>query len=552
MSNAINKLPYHRELCAVFALTLPVSAFAAITPAAGGASVAPGSTPVINIVAPNSAGVSHNKFDAFSVDASGAVLNNSVKAVTSQLAGQIDGNANLGGRAARVIISEVTGKTATALNGALEIAGQKAALVVANPNGISTDGASFINASRVTLTTGTPELDRYGRLSAINVGQGKISVTGKGLDATGAERADLLARSVELNAKLQAKQLRMVTGANKVGYNSNWVSAGEAAGDAPTVAVDVAQLGSMYADSIQMIGTEQGVGVNVAGTVQALKGGLALDAAGTVTVAESGVLKAQNDLAVSSGYVRSYGASPDGEQGVSIAGKLEAATGSIGVASTGAVDIAESGALKAQRYVNLSGGFGPWGYPASDTAGVNVAGKVEAGSLAVNSAGALKLAKSGTLTAKNDVYLRAGDRYGYAADSGIDVAGKVEATAGSLYANASGALDIAGTGGLKAQRDLYLSASNMDTAGELTTVKGNLYARGPGLWSRESSKFVNSGTISAGGRAYVTGFDDKAVNGTIHSAKGDFLLDEYGHQLKSGSEDHTGSDYKARWGSWMW
>lgn len=497
MSKSNNHVLRRRELYVAAALILPASAFAAITPVAGGANVLPGGTPVVNIVAPNAAGVSHNRFDAFGVDASGVVLNNSVKAVKSQLAGQIDGNANFAGRAAQVIITEVTGKTATALNGAMEIAGQRATLVVANPNGISADGASFINASRVTLTTGTPQLDRYGRLNALEVNQGVISVTGKGLDATGAQRADLLARSVELNAKLQARQLSVVTGANKIGYASGRISAADAAGTAPTVALDVAELGSMYADAIQMVGTEQGVGVN-------------------------------------------------------IAGKIEAATGSLSLANAGSVDIAESATLKAQRYADLSAGLNGWGYPIADDAGVNVAGKIDAGSLTVNSSGALKVAKSGTLTAKNDVYLRAGDRYGYAADSGIDVAGKVQATSGSVSASASGAMKIADGGSVQAQRDLYLSASNMDNAGAMTTVKGNIYVRGPGFWSSQSSKFANTGSISAGGRAYVTGFDDKTVNGTIHTAKGDFLLDEYGHQLKSGSEDHTGSDFKAKWGSWMW
>lgn len=180
-----------------------------------------------------------------------------------------------------------------------------------------------------------------------------------------------------------------------------------------------------------------------------------------------------------------------------------------------------------------------------------MAGKVEAGSLSVDSAGTLDVAKTGKLSAK-DVYLRAGDRYGYSADSGIDVAGSVEATSGLLSASAPGALKVEDTGSLKAQRDLYLAASNLDNAGALTTVKGNIYARGPGFWSSDTSKFVNTGSISAGGRAYVTGFDEKEVKGSIQTAKGDFLLDEYGHQLKSGDTDHTGSDYKAKWGSWMW
>jgi filamentous hemagglutinin family protein len=112
MSKSNNNMPRRRELYAALALFLPVTAFAAITPAAGGPGVVSGTTPVVNIVAPNGAGVSHNRFEAFGVDASGVVLNNSVNAVQSQLAGQINGNANLTGGAAKVIITEVTGQTA--------------------------------------------------------------------------------------------------------------------------------------------------------------------------------------------------------------------------------------------------------------------------------------------------------------------------------------------------------------------------------------------------------------------------------------------------------
>ncbi|WP_375122919.1 hypothetical protein [Variovorax sp. WS11] len=37
-------------------------------------------------------------------------------------------------------------------------------MIVANPAGIAVDGGSFINASRATLTTGTPQLNAAGGL----------------------------------------------------------------------------------------------------------------------------------------------------------------------------------------------------------------------------------------------------------------------------------------------------------------------------------------------------------------------------------------------------
>lgn len=549
MSKSIHNIVFRRELCAALALALPASAFAAITPGPGGPSVTPGATPVVNIVAPNNAGASHNHFEAFSVDSNGVVLNNSINSVKSQLAGQIDGNANLKGGAASVIIAEVTGKTATALNGATEIAGRKAALIIANPNGISADGGSFINASRVTLTTGTPQLDRYGRVRTIDVAQGVISVSGKGLDATGVERADLIARSIQVNAKVQAKQLSVITGANEADYVYGGAWAREASGEAPTVALDVSELGGMYADSIRMIGTEKGVGVNVAGTVQAQKGELFMATAGAVNVAKSGVLKAQRDLGVSFGH----------EGGdLNIAGQMQSVERSVSIFGEGAVKVAESGSVKAANYLDVATGAGS----------VDIAGKLEANRVSVSSQGAVNITKTGSVKAKSDVSLRSGSYYGNPDDSAVNVEGSVEATDGSLNVATYGALKVVGSGVLKAGNDLNVSANSVDNAGaltagrnlnlaavnvnnsgELTTVRGYIYARGPGIWSRMPSKFTNTGKISAATSAYVYGFDDKEIGGTIHTGGGDFMRDEYGHQLKSGSSDHTGAEYKKMWNS---
>ncbi|MGT2432640.1 two-partner secretion domain-containing protein [Cupriavidus basilensis] len=90
------------------------------------------------------------------------------------------GNAALANGAASVILNEVVGSSRTVLNGATEIAGQRAALIVANPNGISVDGGSVLNASRVTLTTGTPTLTSGGAVSGFVVAGGDIAIGGGG------------------------------------------------------------------------------------------------------------------------------------------------------------------------------------------------------------------------------------------------------------------------------------------------------------------------------------------------------------------------------------
>jgi len=287
-----------RELYAAMALALPISSMAAVVSASGGPSVGQvGNVPVVEIVKPNGAGVSHNQFGQFDVGAQGVVLNNSGTAATSQLAGQIAGNGNLAGGAASVIIAEVTGNAKSQLNGALEIAGRQAALIVANPNGITANGASFINASRVTLTTGTPQLDAAGKVASIDVARGVISISGKGIDASGVEMADLMARSIELNAQLKARNLRLVTGHNKAAYGdaADSISGIDGEGTAPTVALDVGSMGGMYANAIRMVGTETGVGVNIAGKIKA-DNTLDMKSGGAMHVKAGGELKSDRDI----------------------------------------------------------------------------------------------------------------------------------------------------------------------------------------------------------------------------------------------------------------
>ena len=120
--------------------------------------------PLVRIATPNAAGVSHNQYRQYSVDANGALLNNASRITQTQQGGYIDGNPNLAGGSARLILNEVTGTLPSQLRGYTEVAGARAEVVIANPNGISCNGCGFINASRGVLTTGVPVLgDRPGR-----------------------------------------------------------------------------------------------------------------------------------------------------------------------------------------------------------------------------------------------------------------------------------------------------------------------------------------------------------------------------------------------------
>lgn len=239
---------------------------------------------VVQIAAPSAAGVSRNLYPRFDVGPGGLVLNNSAAAVQTQLAGAIAGNANLAGGQARIILNEVTGTSVSQLRGMIEVAGQRAEVVIANPNGIVVDGAGFINASRAVLTTGRPVFGGGGSLAAFRVTGGQIAVQGAGLDAAGLERVDLISRAMTVNAAVRAQQINAVAGANTVGYDTLYAQKLNVGG-APEVAIDVGALGGMYAGKIKLVATERGVGVNSQGVLDATGGDIVIAANGKVRLA---------------------------------------------------------------------------------------------------------------------------------------------------------------------------------------------------------------------------------------------------------------------------
>ena len=125
--------------------------------------------PLVNIAAPSAGGVSRNDYERFNVPERGAVLNNSYTLSQTQLAGYVQGNANMAQGPAKIIVNQVTSTNPTAMNGFLEVAGNKADVIIANPNGITVNGGGFINTARAILTTGTPEYDSKERLKDLRI-----------------------------------------------------------------------------------------------------------------------------------------------------------------------------------------------------------------------------------------------------------------------------------------------------------------------------------------------------------------------------------------------
>ncbi|MCG3671605.1 filamentous hemagglutinin N-terminal domain-containing protein [Aliarcobacter butzleri] len=219
--------------------------------------------PIVNIVAPNQKGLSHNKFSDYNVNKEGLILNNSNKReLNTQLSGYIYGNQNLKNGTAKTILNEVTSKNKSELKGFTEVAGDRANVVVANPNGIYINGAGFINTSRATITTGNPNI-KNGEIDSFDVRQGQIDVDSTGLNLSNVNKAELYAQTVKLNAKIHAQDLDVVTGQNSISKDGTITNIENSSDEKPTLSIDSSALGGIYANKISLVGTQKGVGVNL-------------------------------------------------------------------------------------------------------------------------------------------------------------------------------------------------------------------------------------------------------------------------------------------------
>ncbi len=471
--------------------------------------VAANGTPVVNINAPSAAGVSSNAFTHYNVGQAGVVLNNSGQNSQTQIAGWVQGNPFLGNNSARVILNQVTSGNPSTLAGPTEIAGNRANLIVANPAGIICSGCSFIQAPRVTLTTGTPNFDALGNISSLSVQQGQITVNGAGLDARGAQ-LDLLSRAMAINGAVWAERLNAVAGANSVDYGSVTPTAIAGTGPAPQVAIDVGQLGSMFGGgATRLIGTERGLGVNIGGNLAALTGRLDLSANGDVTITPTGRVQSAADLAIAAPNVTNQGAiSTPGNVSISgstantgsvvaggnvaIAGPQITNTGTIGagVDANGGVTQAGSVALNAAGTVRNGGSL-----LAGQDIGVS-AGSIDTGNGSVNARGAVTLSAAGDVSSRgaavsaNSVAIQAG--------------GTLDNAAGSLWSATGmqvGAQRVANQGGLLgAVGDVAVAAGSVDnSAGTIGSQTGHLNVNSTGAIANAGGKLVAAQDVSLTG-----------------------------------------------------
>ncbi|QUG76200.1 filamentous hemagglutinin N-terminal domain-containing protein [Erwinia sp. E602] len=310
--------------------------------------------PQVNISAPNQAGLSHNQYQQFDVDKRGAILNNSATMTQTQLAGMVQGNPNLNGRApARVILNEVNSSNPSQLRGYLEVAGGKAQVIVANPAGLLCDGCGTINAGRMTLSTGRPQWNQDGSLAGWQVERGRIEVAGGGLNDNARNDTayvELLARTVKINGSIRAtREATVVAGRNRISADGSVIQPLAGESGPAELAIDMGQMGGMYSGAIRMIATEAGVGVrNRGGQLQADK---------TLTVSSNGRLVWQDNAHTQAGGDIRLQARDDIEQHGTLytGGKLQVSSTSGHLRQSGTLAAAGDVSLQAAQGIDSRG-----------------------------------------------------------------------------------------------------------------------------------------------------------------------------------------------------
>ncbi|HVK81436.1 MAG TPA: filamentous hemagglutinin N-terminal domain-containing protein, partial [Verrucomicrobiae bacterium] len=461
--------------------------------------------PVVNITPPNAAGTSLNKFQQFNIDAVGLILNNSLNNGGSLLGGNVIANPNLNGRTASLIINEVTssgGAFASALNGSLEVFGASAAVVIANPNGVSCASCSFINTPRITLTTGAPQFlsapggspSSFDNATALafDVRGGRVDISGNGIEGT-VGRIDIIAETIGLDAAIRAGgQINVIAGRQTVAEttpgqgaigsdyqisNNGAVNTAAAIGAPNGLAIDATNFGAMQGGQIKIIATTQGLGVKAAGALAANASELTISSNGDVTL---GATYAKNDLTVTAANNLTVAGESltEGNLSLTSGGDIAAAGG---MASSGDASLMAQGRVTLNNPLNVGGRL-----TASGGQDVVIGSATTIDSATITSTnGAITL--NGAMLSGGD--LSATAKTNVIANAEIKSLNALTLTAQQGSITANNALSSSASMTLTANQSLTLSG--VTTAGANATLSG--------------VDITNAGAIAAGGALSLSG-----------------------------------------------
>jgi filamentous hemagglutinin family protein len=280
----------HLTFSALVALCAATPALAQITPSGQTNTTvtgAVGTRQTVNIAPSLPGGLSYNSYNAFNVGTAGAYFD----------------NRSVG---ARSIVNQVITTNRSVIQGPVEVLGSRAHVILANPNGITVDGGSFINTGGVVLSTGavtlqtrTPAPYLTQTNAILSVGGGDILIGPGGLGGTMAS-LQLYAGSIKVDGPVKvtaestsrpAGDLQLLAGKSSIEFDSavlpiaalgNWATVTRKGTTSNEVLVEITSRGGLEASQVYVGVTEDGAGVSYAGTGLASAGTFKIDGSGKV------------------------------------------------------------------------------------------------------------------------------------------------------------------------------------------------------------------------------------------------------------------------------
>lgn len=433
-------------------------------------------------LAPAISGVSNNTYSQFNVGRAGASLNNV-------------------GVNARNIVNQVTSTNPSLIQGDITVLGPRANVILANPNGITVNGGSFVNTGNVALTTGRVSFNDFipapgltQRNIVLNTSQGPIVIGPEGLSGA-MLNLELIAKSLVVNGPVlnsfsgSSAGIRAIVGDSRAEIDSSvsptdnltpWISYTSPNSKSQATAIDITPLGSLTAGRIELIVTDQGAGVHHAGAMLANVGDFSLSATGDVQIA-GGAIAASGNLIVAAPRL-SAAAGVNGNPSLTAGGNIEIRSNSVQLANA----TVSAGNPKITQGGDLVLGI----QDSASTADMTIAGSTltaTGGIGAFNQGHALQVNAS-TLNAQQNVLLQAASITLASAWSGQTAAPtQVNSNSGTVTITSPGAMQMSG-------------AQVSGTAGSVIDVSSLTLAA---LHSADGSKLQRAALQSSGGAVAV-------------------------------------------------
>ncbi len=500
-----------------------------------GLDVTPTGTPIVNIAAPDSNGVSYNRYNQFDVNTEGLIINNSRSVGLTVLGGQVLANPNLrNSNNANLILNEVVSSNRSDLFGPIEVFGPRAAFILANEAGITCDGCGFINISRVALSSGRITFGSSGEFTGFAVSGGDVRVEGDGLLAGNVDFFDIVTSAANFNASLYARDLVVAGGNGQYDYENRTATS---SGDTARIAIDSSLLGGIFTNRIRLIGTSDGVGINLRGTLTVLEGPLEITSGGQIAVRSAvaagdvTVRSLTNNINIEERLYGGGNVSLDAAGNINQSGAFLASGADISLQSGGNIRLSAEGLY----------------------AGLNSAGRLEQqGSIRIQAAGSVEASATQLLaTGQNVIVANAinvdinsalsGGSVSLTATQNTDLAGQVE-TAGNLDLSAQ-AINLTGSavgnGQLRITGDqiaiqgsaIGLLGAEIDAATRLNIDNGGSVQTNAGL-------NIRAGTVGNAGRLIGIGGLNLSASGNLDNdgaiLSGQNIIVESGDQFTSG------------------